>query len=280
MFCVIQEIKIKKVSAGEAKEIEVHETTWRDSNSGEHGSIWGWRYSDEHFERPVRKAYRISIHESYREAGKVKKRQTVICTIEYYDIVDCGGWIGDYIVGGLKRKADILGLSEENLADMIYKKFQPIVDRVEEEFHQTEEYRAKEVHSRIISEHRERVSAFKEKYDCSEYDYNHCYDVFGKLRSPEALKKIKAEYKAKKDYERQSREQSRSYYEKFFNNYGSGASSGYGKNPYNTYGENDQILLKKFYRTLSKVYHPDSNPGTDTSAEMKLLNQLKSDWGV
>ena len=93
MYCVIQEIEIKKVPAGEAKEIEVYETTW--TINGENGSTWGWRYSDEHFERPVRKAYRISIHESYREAGKVRKKQTVICTIGYYEIVDWGGWIGE-----------------------------------------------------------------------------------------------------------------------------------------------------------------------------------------
>ena len=44
--------------------------------------------------------------------------------------------------------------------------------------------------------------------------------------------------------------------------------------------EDNKAMLKKFYRTLSKAYHPDSNPDKDTSEEMKLLNQLKSDWGV
>lgn len=88
MYCVIQEIEIKKVPTGEPKEIEAYETTWTTNSEKE--SIWGWNYSDEHFDRPVRKTYRISIHESYREAGKVKKKQTVICTIGYYSIVDWG----------------------------------------------------------------------------------------------------------------------------------------------------------------------------------------------
>ena len=199
MYCVIQEIELKKVPAGESKEIEVYETTW--TINGEHGSTWGWRYSDEHFGRPVRIAYRISIHESYREAGRVKKKQTVICTIGYYSIVDWGGWIGDYIKGGLKRKAD-------------------------------------------------------------------------------ALKKVKADYKAKRDYERRSQKESRNYYERFFNNYGGNSGSSYGGNISNNYNEDNKAMLKKFYRTLSKAYHPDSNPGVDTSEEMKLLNQLKGDWGV
>lgn len=277
MYCVIQEIEIKKVPAGEAREIKVSETTW--TINGVNGSTWGWRYSDECFDRPVRKAYRISIHESYREAGKVRKKQTVICTIGYYSIVDWGGWIGDYIIGGLKRKADALGLSEEALSDMVYKKFQPIIDRVKAEFQQTEECTAREEHRRILKEHNQRVEAFKKKYDTSENEYNHCYDVFGNLRSPEALKKVKADYKARRAYERRSQEQSRSYYENFYSNYDSGAGGSRGSVSHTNH-ENNKALLKKFYRTLSKTYHPDSNPDKDTSEEMKLLNQLKSDWGV
>ena len=46
------------------------------------------------------------------------------------------------------------------------------------------------------------------------------------------------------------------------------------------YNEADKAMLKKFYRTLSKAFHPDSNPDKDTSEEMKMLNRLKSDWGV
>ena len=274
---MIQEIEIKKVPAGESKEIEVYETTW--TINGENGSTWGWRYSDEHFDRPVRKAYRISIHESYREAGKVKKKQTVICTIGYYSIVDWGGWIGDYIIGGLKRKTDALGLSEEALSDMVYRKFQPVIDRVEAEFQQTEEYRVREEHRRILKEHNQRVEAFKKKYDTSENEYNHCYDVFGNLCGPDALKKVKADYKARKDYERRSQEQSRGYYGSFYSNYGSGTRESSGDCPHADH-EDSRAMLKKFYRTLSKAYHPDSNPGKDTSEEMKLLNQLKSDWGV
>lgn len=276
MYCVIQEIEIKKVPPGEPRGIKAHETTW--TINGVKGSTWGYRYSDERFERPIKKAYRISIHESYREAGKVKKKQTVICTIGYYEIVDWGGWIGDYIVGGLKEKEKLLGLSEEELSDIVYKKFQPIIDRVEAEFQQTEEYKVREEHRRILKEHTTRVEAFQQEYETSESEYSHCYDVFGVLRNPEYLKKIKADYKARREYERRSQRESRSYYKNFYSNYssrtGSTATASLNQN------EDNKAMLKKFYRTLSKAYHPDSNPGVDTSEEMKLLNQLKSDWGV
>lgn len=71
-------------------------------------------------------------------------------------------------------------------------------------------------------------------------EYDRCYDVFGKLRNPEYLDKIKREYKQRKEYE----------------------------------------TLKQFYRTLSKKFHPDADPDTDTSKQMQLLNKLKGEWGL
>ena len=59
--------------------------------------------------------------------------------------------------------------------------------------------------------------------------------------------------------------------------YGGGSYCGTAASNYN---EADKAMLKKFYRTLSKAFHPDSNPDKDTSEEMKMLNQLKSEWGL
>lgn len=278
MFCVIQEVEVKTVPAGEPKGFVVDEIKITWENGGY--SKFSYHYTSERFDRPVRKSYRISVHESYRENGKVKKKQTVICTVGYYDIVDWGGWIGDFIVGGLKKKADILGLTEDELYNLIYGKWQPIVDRVLAEFQQTEEYKAKEENRRILNENNQRVDAFREKYGMDGEEYSRCYDVFGKLRNPEYLKKIKADCKARKEYERRSREESRGYYEKFYDNYGGYNGGSYCGNSASNYNEADKAMLKKFYRTLSKAFHPDSNPDKDTSEEMKMLNRLKSDWGV
>lgn len=278
MFCVIQEISVKTVPAGEPKGIEVYEVRW--TSDGKELCSYEYRNSAERFNRPIRKSYRISIHESRRENGKVKKKQTVICTINYYSVVDWGDWIGDYVKGGLKSKADALGLSENELSDMVYEKWQPVVDKIIEEYQQTEEYVVKQENSRIIREHNERVNKFMEKYGVSRSEYNRCYDVFGVLHSPEYLKKIKADCKARKDYERRSREQSRSYYENFYSNYRGYSGGSYYSNSAGNYNEVDKAMLKKFYRTLSKVFHPDSNPDKDVSEEMKMLNRLKEEWGV
>lgn len=278
MFCVIQEVEVKTVPAGEPKGIEVYESRW--TANGQEFCSYEYRNSTERFDRPIRKSYRISVHESRRENGKVKKKQTVIGTIGYYNIVDWDGWIGDFVVGGLKAKADILGLTEAALYELIYGKWQPVIDRVLAEFQQTEEYKVKEKNRRIIREHNERINEFMEKYGVTQSEYKRCYDVFGKLRNPAYLEKIKAEYKARKEYERRSWEQSRSYYENFRSNY-----KGYGGGSYcgtaaSNDKEADKAIRKKFYRTLSKVFHPDSNPDKDTSEEMRALNQLKKEWGI
>ncbi len=42
--------------------------------------------------------------------------------------------------------------------------------------------------------------------------------------------------------------------------------------------EAEKAILKKFYRALSKMYHPDSNPGRATSGEMMALNRISGGY--
>ena len=124
---------------------------------------------------------------------------------------------------------------------------------------------------------------FAEKYKVDGSEYDRIYDVFGTLRNAEYLKKIKVDYKARKEYERQTRKERRSYYENFHGNYRGysfGDGSGYGISLHDNYTNEERALLKQFYRELSKKLHPDSNPDCDTSEHMKLLNRLKGEWGL
>ena len=90
------------------------------------------------------------------------------------------------------------------------------------------------------------------------------------------MKKIEKDYEARQRYEQESRR----YYEKYYNNHNQDSSSSYGGSISNTYKEEDKAVLKQFYRELSKKFHPDANPDTDTSQQMQLLNQLKQEWGL
>ena len=272
MFCVIQEIQTKKENKnGYYKELQVEYMEM--SVCGKDESYYYYEYGGERFERPIKKAYRISVHRSYRESGKVKKKQYVICTAGYYDIAD--GWFSLYEWGGsrIQNVAKELNCSEDILYDLINAKLEPLQKAIQAEFQSTEEYKTHAEHERIIKAYRSNKDKFNKKYDLSGDEYDKCYDVFGTLRNLEKLEQIKAEYQSRKTY----KEKSRSYQENFWSNYTSGS---YGFFEHSTYNDTEKDMLKKFYRMLSKKYHPDSNPDTDTSGEMQLLNKLKSEWGL
>ena len=127
MYCVIQEVKLKKPDIeGASKYIEPY--TWSCGNDVHHS----YRMSNEQFKRNIKKAYKISIHHSYRENGKVKKKQWVICTIGHYYIIDYGNWIGDCC--RLEDKLEAIGISEEKLCDLVYAKLDPLTEKIENEY--------------------------------------------------------------------------------------------------------------------------------------------------
>lgn len=280
MYCVIQEIELKRENKyGEYKELEAYYSQF--SINGVEKGYWCYRYTGGRFERPIRKAYKISVHESYRENGKVKKKQVPICTLNYYDLVNFWGLCSE---SHMEMAADTFQSSYDDIYDLIIEKLTPIMERAQEEFRQTEEYRVHQEHEKITTIYAANKVEFNRKYelDPTGHDYDRCYDVFGNLKNKEYLKKIKADYKYRKEYERKSKSYQKQAYEDFFKNFhssgrGSGSSS---FSVPSSHSEEEKTVLKSFYRELSKKYHPDANPDKDTSKEMQLLNQLKQDWGL
>lgn len=143
MYCVIQEIERKTEDLGRPKELEVY--SW---NKGDK-KFYSYRYSSERFIRPIKKAYKISIHKSYREDRKVKKKQYSIITMGYYDIYEFP--LEDCVYSGkIKDLAAELGVTEEYVYNLIHKKLDPLYEQIKEEYEQTEEYKTSRKHSEII----------------------------------------------------------------------------------------------------------------------------------
>lgn len=273
MYCVIQQVVLKKHNPyGEYRKIEVYQNEWRIAGD-KRPCTWAYRYTGGRFERPRRDAYKITLHQSYREGGKVRKRQYSVCTMSYYELCGDCSWWGDFIVGGEKALAEKVGADPDELYDLIEAKLGPLRERLEAEFHQTEEYRTKQEHERIIADHLTAQNKFCSKYDVEKDEYNRCYDVFGVLRNRGYLAKIQAQHKARKQSERRYQESWRSTYEQY-------TSGSYSVSASSTYTDAERDILRQFYRSLSKTYHPDLNPGKDTTAQMQLLNRLKEVWGV
>ena len=262
MYCVIQEIQRKKPDKyGAYKTLEVYTTVVL-------GKVrYDYRYSGKRFQRPIKTAYKISLHSSSRVNGVVTKKQNVVTTVGYYDLVQGYLYIDDMI-------ADLaieLDTDEGTLYTLIDNKVKPLRDKIIQEFQRTEEYKTSVEHYEIIRLHKEKKKQFAAQHGVDADEYDCCYNVFGELVNPEYLKEIRQ--RKQKEYEERHRahEQYRRY-QKEYNYNGVSFSS--------NYTEDERTHLREFYRLLSRTYHPDNNRDTDTTEKMKLVNKMKDVWQV
>ena len=274
MHCYIQEIQMKSSnSVGEGKELCVTTSNW--TMNGILYTSYGYTYSDEKFERSIKTAYKITLHDkSYRDdKGKVRKNQFHVTTIKYYDLVDFG-WYDCIISSKIDDIAEEMSIDSEIVWAEIESKLDALEDKVKTEFTQTEEYKTKKAHDAVLDEYRTKKSEFAEKYEVQENEYDRCYDIFGVLRNSEYLEKIKREYTSRKEYEKRSSSYQRENKSNYSNYSGSYRTSSLHSG---LSSEKEKEYYKKFYRTLAAKYHPDV---TGDGEEMKFLNKLKESWGV
>jgi hypothetical protein len=267
MFCVIQKIVNKKSDLyGHYKELTVSSTSFGFSGQPLK-TKYSYTYGNERFERSIKDAYKISIHKSYRENGKVKKKQWVIGTWSYYMLADFGF---DFSPWMHKDKMHEMDITANELEEMIWTKLEPFVEQINAEYKATDEYKTKVKHDEILNQYRIAKSKFEEIYGDDTYDY--CYDIFGTLRNPEYLEEVKAQKKAQEEYFKRSHEQS---YQSNYSNYNFG---GYSVNSGSNYTDEEKVLLKKIYKTAAKYLHPDITK--DDGKTMQFLTKLKEQWGI
>ena len=256
MYCVIQEIKTKKEIKGHSKGIEAYSYTINNVK------INSYRMKAEKFKRPIKKAYKISIHKSYRKDGKVKKKQWVIGTHEHYGLIEYG-----FELWRVEDKLNEMGIKEERLYELIYKKLGPLLDKITNEFHNTEEYKTYKSYRKIINEFHDKEREFDKIYGSG---YNECYDIYGNLTNKERLEQIKRDYEYKKEYERKSKEAFGDWYSRY--SQGDYSYSSYQNDKPSNYNDNERKLLKEAFKMLAMKYHPDR--GGDTE-KMAAINNLK-----
>lgn len=261
-------------SIGEGKELCVTTSNW--TVNGVPYTSYGYTYSDEKFDRPIKTAYKVTLHDkSYRnDKGQVTKKQYHVTTIKYYDLVDFS-WNDCIISNKINDIAEEMNVAPDLVWEEIAKKLNALQDKVNAEFEQTEEYKVKKEHDAILHEYRTRKSEFAEKYEVKENEYDRCYDIFGVPRNKEYFEKIKREFKTRKDYEERSSSYQRSN-QSNYNDY----SGSYGTSSFNSglSSEKEKEYYKKFYRILATKFHPDVLDGDNEP--MQFLNKLKGQWGI
>ncbi|EON73842.1 hypothetical protein [Lysinibacillus sphaericus] len=277
MFCVIQKIQKKKLDEyGAAKELLIDTDTY--TINGEEITEYIYHYSEERFERPILDAYKISIHHSYRENGKVKKKQWAICTMGYYEIVEyC---FDDKVIKSvLDAKIAEMGIKKSQFYRMVYDKLNLLEDSIRVEYEETEEYKTHKEHQAILTTHRNTKREFEKLY--GKDTYNRIYDVYGVVRNKEYLEQLIAAKgtaeKAQKAQEEYKRRSEKEQWKRFEEHFGKGGGS-YSSTTNSNYNENEKTMLKEIYRMASKKFHPDACG--DDGSKMKFLTKLKEQWGL
>jgi hypothetical protein len=268
MFVVIQKIQLKKPNKnGGYKEYEVNTISFTIGGIVKTSYSYHAKYDGGHFERPHQEAFKISIHQSFRENGKVKAKQCVLGTIGYYVLAE--GWgLYDYMESGFKRAAKMFDNSD-GLYDLVEAKIAPLREQIQSEYHESEEYKAVEERKKVQKEYQKSKANFAKKYNVDAGEFDFCFDVFGHVMNETYLNEIIQKEKAYSSY----RENSSS-------NYSSQDYSSYFKTNSSTYTDVEKLTLKLFYKKLAMEFHPDKNLDTDATEKMQLLNKLKDEWNL
>lgn len=260
--------------------------------------FWGDKYryepddSSGKYERPRRDKYKFTLQMSYREGGQVKKKQAVLFTVNFYDLIYEHFSIYEICGDKIDSVALEFDITPEMLYEMLDSKFDSLRKTLMEEYQQTEEYQAQEKRRLIMEANEEASQKFSKTYHVNPEEYNRCFDVFGNLMDKARFQQIKnrAEYY----------EQAYSSYHSYFKGWNSqysgyqeagggndGNMGGHGNTGsryfepnHGSYSTEECVMLKKFYKVLAMKFHPDTNPDTDTTREMQLLNKLKEEWNI
>ncbi len=276
MFCVIQEVRLKKPNThGAWKEYQIEDTQITMGGAISHHYSYHPIRSAGRFERPYREAYRISVHFSYRQDGKPRKRQYSLCTVSWYDFADGYFSLYDWANSRIERVAEAEGMDIDQIYNIVEEKISPLEKEIKKQYHKTEEYKSVKAREKLLKDYQKRRKEFAKQYGQPEAVYDNIFDIYGVLRDADYLARLQREKQQEQAWQREQERAWSSYYNQYQRTYSSSGFTSTGG-----YSEADRVHLKKFYRLLSQKFHPDVNPDHDTSEEMKLINQLKDDWGL
>ena len=233
MYCVIQKLKVKSpFTISFIKDINVV------THDNEEVTTYGYETVEEELKSYTR--YKISLHESYREDGVIKKRQYYIITEDalalayygYYSIEDC------ITEEKLEYIMEQTGKTKMEIEEIFRSKVEPLTNKMQQCLEQKELYKVHCKHLETLNYYRMKKCDFEKVYGVDTYDQ--CYNVYGDLMNSKRLEYMKQIKKTKEEYERSYREKQNSNYWDKFNSYFNKSNS--------NYTEQETKLLKEAFK--------------------------------
>ncbi len=219
MFVVIQEVRLKKPNShGAWQEYEVTDTQTTMNGITTHHYGYFPIHDTSQFERPHREAYRVSLHFSYRQNGKPRKRQYSLCTVDWYPLAENLFSLYDWAGSRIERAAEAEGVDIDQIYNIVEEKIDPLEKMIQRQYHRTEEYNAEQERKKLMKDYQKRRKEFAKQYGQPEAVYDNIFDIHGVLRDPEYLDRLIQE---RKQEEERQREQWRSYYKQHQRTYSS-----------------------------------------------------------
>jgi len=205
MFCVIQEIQLKKPNThGAWREYEVTDTQITTNGITTHHYGYFPVHDTSRFERPHREAYRISLHFSYRQDGKPRKRQYSLCTASWYDFVDGYFSLYDWAGSRIERAAEAECVDIDQIYNIVEAKISPLEKEIKKQFQKTEEYKAEKAREKLLKDYQKRKKEFAKQYGQPEAAYDNIFDVFGTLRDADYLARLQREKQQERAWKERS----------------------------------------------------------------------------
>lgn len=262
MYCTLVKRKMIKEPYKSCVYRKIEWKMWGDD------PLRGYWDEEDVIKREKKDKWDIILNESYRVDGKVKKKQQHICTVTYWDIVD--SWYSESIWDRTEKKIENPEKYEEVL-NLIYEKFQPVVDQVMKEYEASEEYNYKTINNRLKKEKQQEVDAEKQ-YQSKKAEHDSLlgqgyYDAHYNKDGTYNFKKAHEWDKTHKKHEQSNNSNYSDYdFNSFFKT--SGATLNFKDNEKSIAEE----LIKAGYRALVKKYHPDTG---GTNEQFQSLSNLK-----
>ncbi len=159
MRCSLTRLKIKRRTKKYPRSSGVYKgSKWEPKYPGSSE----YTFKGEEVKRDLKEKWRIVLYDSFKENGKIKRKQWYVCTITYWDIVDdyfVKSYNGKLLSHAWKRLNELFpdaGEDEKNhLKKIVLSRIEPLRKKVILDYQKSDEYYYRLIQNMVEQKHKE-----------------------------------------------------------------------------------------------------------------------------